>query len=278
MFEKLIALITECSKYDFFAATNKLNDFISRSEHFFKLISQIGTIPESIAHDSTEEKLFAKASDAILSRAFRELGLKSTVLSERGDAADVMAQSRIYDYTLVADAKAFRLSRTAKNQKDFKITALSNWRKDNDYAVLCSPYFQYPQSQSQIFAQAIDNNFCLLSWEHLIFLLAHGIKENKSVNLSTLWNFSESFSHNVVVAEKEKCFIRIFDTHLLSTVGQTQTEFDKTLAVCVRNITQRGQTEITYWEDERNTIAAYTREEAVSELIKCKKIDKKSNK
>ena len=69
-----------------------------------------------------KEKLFSKASDAVLSRAFREIGLKSTVLKERGDSADVLAESLFHGYTLVADAKAFRMSRTAKNQKDFKDT------------------------------------------------------------------------------------------------------------------------------------------------------------
>ncbi|MDR1616821.1 MAG: HindIII family type II restriction endonuclease [Syntrophomonadaceae bacterium] len=275
MFNKLIALIAEYAHDGFFDATKKLNEFISTTDAFLELVSQIGIIPESIAYDSTEEKLFAKASDAVLSRAFRELGLKSTVLSERADAADVMAQSRIFDYTLVADAKAFRMSRTAKNQKDFKVGALSGWRNDNDYAVLCSPYFQYPRSQSQIYAQAIDNNVCLLSWEHFIFLLTHGIKESENINLSSLWNFGEAFSHNVVVAEKKKCFVSEFDTLLLSTAGQPQSEFDKALAVCVKNITQRGKAEKAYWEEERKAIAAYTREQAVSELIKSKKIDEK---
>jgi len=140
MFDKFINLISKCADDSFFIATEKLDEFISTTDNFLDLISQIGTIPECLAHDSTEEKLFSKASDAVLSRAFRELGLKSTVASERADSADVIAQSLIHDYTLVADAKAFRLSRTAKNQKDFKVTALSGWRKDNDFAVLCSPY------------------------------------------------------------------------------------------------------------------------------------------
>jgi hypothetical protein len=275
MFDKFLALIVEYAHDGFFDATKKLNAFISTTDNFLDLVSQIGTIPESIAHDSTEEKLFAKASDAVLSRTFRELGLKSTVMTERADAADVMAQSRIFDYTLVADAKAFRLSRTAKNQKDFKVGALSGWRKDNDYAVLCSPYFQYPRLQSQIYAQAIDNNVCLLSWEHLLFLLTHGIKESETVNLSALWNFGETYSHNVLVAEKKKCFIGDFDTLLLSSIGQTQTEFDKALALYIRNIVLRGKTEKAYWEDERKAIAAYSREKAIAELIKSKKIDEK---
>lgn len=121
MFNKLLTLITKGEHERFFDNVEKINAFVSTTDNFLELLLQIGTIPESIAHDSTGEKLFAKASDAVLSRAFRELGLKSTVLSERGDAADVIAQSHIFGYTLVADAKTFRMSRTAKNQKDFKV-------------------------------------------------------------------------------------------------------------------------------------------------------------
>ena len=275
MFDKFIALIIEVSRDGFFNASEKLNNYISTVDNFIDLLSQIGTIPESIAHDSTEEKLFAKASDAVLSRAFRELGLKSTVLSGRADSADVIAESLMFGYTLVADAKAFRLSRTAKNQKDFKVGALSGWRKDNDYAVLCSPYFQYPRTQSQIYAQALENDVCLLSWEHLIFLLQNNIVENENTDLSALWNFGETFSHNVVVAEKKRCFISDFDDFLLTSVGQSRMEFERALIDCIDNIRDRGNSEKAYWEDERKVINAYSREQAVAELIKTKKIDEK---
>ena len=78
--------------------------------NFLDILTQIGTIPEAIEHDSTAEKLFSKVSDAVLARAFREIGLKATVLRERADSADVLAESPIHGYTLVADAKAFRMS------------------------------------------------------------------------------------------------------------------------------------------------------------------------
>ena len=70
-----------------------------------------GTIPESYKHDTSEEKLYSKYTDCLLSLAFTSLGLKSLVLKERADAADVEAFAK--DYSFVADAKAFRLSRIA---------------------------------------------------------------------------------------------------------------------------------------------------------------------
>ncbi|WP_164177134.1 HindIII family type II restriction endonuclease, partial [Streptococcus pneumoniae] len=69
-------------------------------------------------------------------KAFQLLNLNSKPLEQRGNAGDVIALSKEFNYGLVADAKSFRLSRTAKNQKDFKVKALSEWREDKDYAVL----------------------------------------------------------------------------------------------------------------------------------------------
>src|ERR1039458_10300724 len=83
-----------------------------------------GAIPESYGHDTSEEKLYSKYTDILLAIAFRHLGLTSLVLTERADAADVEVVSPSFSF--VADAKAFRLSRTAKNQKDFKIQAMDN--------------------------------------------------------------------------------------------------------------------------------------------------------
>jgi type II restriction enzyme len=81
-----------------------------------------GNIPESYAHDSSEEKLYSKYTDCLLSEIFKFIGLRSIILKERSDTADVEAFAK--NYSFVADAKSFRLSRTAKNQKDFKIQAM----------------------------------------------------------------------------------------------------------------------------------------------------------
>lgn len=72
-----------------------------------------GSIPESYGHDTSEEKLYSKYTDCLLSLSFKAIGLKSLVIKERADAADVEGFAK--GYSFVADAKAFRLSRTAKN-------------------------------------------------------------------------------------------------------------------------------------------------------------------
>ena len=120
VYNDILEMIQSASDKDFETASKLLEEYIVDDTDFIGTLKQIGTIPETIIHDSTAEKLFSKASDAVLSRAFREVGLKSTVLKGHNNSADVLAESPVHGYTLVADAKAFRLSRTAKNQKDFK--------------------------------------------------------------------------------------------------------------------------------------------------------------
>lgn len=137
-----------------------------------------GNIPESYGHDTSEEKLYSKYTDYLLSLAFSALGLKSIVLKERGDTADVEAFAK--DYSFVADAKAFRLSRTAKNQKDFKIQAMHVWKRGKPYAMVVCPIYQLPASSSQIYQQAITQNVCIFTYSHLSLLLSYSEKESKA--------------------------------------------------------------------------------------------------
>lgn len=129
-----------------------------------------GAVPERYGPDSTQEKLYSKYTDAVVSETFSTMGLNSVVISTRADSADV--QARGAEFSLVADAKVFRLSRTAKNQKDFKIQALDGWRGGLDYAVLVCPIYQMPTRSSQIYYQAIARNVCIMSYSHLAALVA----------------------------------------------------------------------------------------------------------
>lgn len=128
-----------------------------------------GAIPESYGHDSSEEKLYSKYTDAVLAVAFRSIGLKSIVLTERADAADV--EVFLDGFEFVADAKAFRLSRTAKNQKDFKVSAMHGWKKGKPHAMVVCPLYQLPSRSSQIYQQAGSLNVCIFSYSHLATLV-----------------------------------------------------------------------------------------------------------
>lgn len=49
-------------------------------------------VPEHYGHDSSEEKLYSKYTDAIISESLTAIGLQSAVITARADAADVQAR------------------------------------------------------------------------------------------------------------------------------------------------------------------------------------------
>ena len=280
-YEKLKFKINYLCKKDttFEEKTKYIEKYINNISYndFIDIVINIGVIPESVSHDSTEEKFYAKVSDIILSKVFSELGLKSQVLAERGDSADVYAESFYHNYSLVGDAKIFRLSRTAKNQKDFKVSGLNSWRRDNNYAVLCSPWYQYPTRSSQIYKEALDLNVSLFSWEYLVFMLRNKITESESVNLADIWNYSNMLSDTTINArskdrfiEKQNRFIENYNyehsiTYTLSDIFGIQEE----------KLINRADAEKQYWLSIIAKIKGYSREQAIEELLKEKKIDRK---
>ena len=136
----------------------KLEKFVNKfkKKELIENILDCGVLPEVFSHDSSEEKMWAKYSDVMLARCLTLLGLKAEVLGARGNSADVLAKAK--EYTIVADAKTFRLSRTAKNQKDFKVQAMDGWKRGKPYAMVVCPIYQLPTQSSQIYEQASTRN------------------------------------------------------------------------------------------------------------------------
>lgn len=276
-FTELKIELNNCDGLSFVAATQKLQGIIFNlpKSDIIELITEIGTIPEDIGHDSTEEKLYTKVSDILLAKTLIELNLEATVLTQRADCADVIAQSHYHTYSLVGDAKAFRLSRTAKNAKDYKVNSMDKWRGDSDYSVLVCPYFQYPKSTSQIYKEALDGNVALFSWEYLYILLKQGVKESPSVNLSKFWNQSDIISKTTTIANSKANFLGSQNSNLAEILGISTDTFYRYFSQVKDILVQRGYTEIQYYENEIGRVKKLNREEAISELLKSMKLDSK---
>ncbi|MDD5129727.1 MAG: HindIII family type II restriction endonuclease [Candidatus Omnitrophica bacterium] len=231
-------------------------------------LDNAGIIPECFDHDSTEEKLFAKYCDSLLARGLREIGLNAYTIPERSDAADV--QGKGSNYTIVGDAKAFRLSRTAKNQKDFKVEALDKWRNGSDFAVLVSPLYQYPNTNSQIYSQAIRYNVTLLSYTHLAFLIRN--RNNiKNGSLRGLWEIGKKLS----IGKSAKSYWGLIDAKMLEITGKDKKDWDSAIETEYKCLVQRAKDEIKYWEDEKAKILKLSHDAAIQELIKARKITEK---
>lgn len=226
---------------------------------------ECGVIPEAFEHDSSEEKLWAKYCDILLAIAFQTFGLRADVIRLRGNSADVLATSE--DYTIVGDAKAFRLSRTAKNQKDFKVKALNDWRRENTYACLVGPLTQFPNTRSQIYDQAVEMNVTLISYTHLRFLINNKVK----CSLEELWKaggqLTRTGSANEYWAAIDNVFASLCGVDLgeLEAIKQLEIEKQKEL----------GNEGVEYWQQKIEDYKKLSKAEAVNRLIKAEKIEAK---
>lgn len=281
-FIELRTLIREESKnagtsFDDSGTIIQKNIFALDKNRLKSLLYEIGTIPEDIVHDSSEEKLFAKAADIVLAKTFHELGINASINKERANCADVLGKSNLHRYTLVGDAKAFRLSRTAKNQKDFKVKSMDDWRGENDFSVLVCPYYQYPKNNSQIYGQALDGNVCLLSWEHLALFLEENICESKTVNLSKIWNISSNIGKTVTIKDKNKNLnFHVRGNELIcKDLNIPIDKLAKLLAACRKGIISRGEAEIDFWRTRILEIKKYSKEQAIGELLTALKLNEK---
>ncbi len=231
-----------------------------------------GNIPESYGHDTSEEKLYSKYTDSLLALAYRAIGLKSIVLEERADVADVEAYAK--KYAFVADAKAFRLSRTAKNQKDFKVQAMDRWKHGKQYAMVVCPIYQLPSRTSQIYQQAITRNVCVFTYSHLALLVEYAQQEGNSKAEKLLhevfkvipaMNLSKSavdywIGVNRLILNHSKIISRIWQSEKLAAVESIEIAKKEALK---------------YLASKREKIMKMTHEEAIKELIKANKIENK---
>ena len=231
-----------------------------------------GAIPEEIDHDSSEEKLYSKYTDIVLDRAFNLIGLDSSVISARADVADV--DVNFDKYSFVADAKAFRLSRTAKNQKDFKVSSMNKWKYEKDYALLVCPSYQVPSKKSQIYYDATNLSVLIISYEHFAMILnlsfRKGIEDSKEL-LRKLLSSIESAS----TSDKANSY--------WSLVNQTILSYDKVMLDLMKEenvmikeaINLNRDLDLKYLETLKNKLFKLSKEELVDEIINLKKFGTK---
>jgi type II restriction enzyme len=229
-----------------------------------------GAIPERYGHDSSEEKLYSKYTDALLAATLRHLGLTASVLTERADAADVEAVGK--DFALVADAKVFRLSRTAKNQKDFKIEAMHGWKRGKPHAIVVCPIYQLPTRTSQIYQQSIARNVCIFSYAHmavLVRLADEAGKGSAEALLLKVLKCAEELNPTKDSVAYWTCINRTMLNHHKKVPELWGIEKLATL----ESIVAAKEEALTFLAREREEIMRMTREEAIKFLIADRNID-----
>ena len=229
-----------------------------------------GAMPEQYGHDSSEEKLYSKYTDAVICESLSAIGLRSAVITARADAADVQARGR--NYSLVADAKAFRLSRTAKNQKDFKVQAMDGWRQGLDFAAIVCPIYQLPSRTSQIYQQAIAGNVCILSYTHLGALVVFAMRRRASAAEKSLHEVLKSVS----LLHPSKSATDYWAGLNRSLLTSLENDSDLWTAEKTASLEALGVVKdesLRYLRSERNRLLGLSHQEALDELIRLAGLD-----
>ena len=228
-----------------------------------------GSIPEHFGHDTSEEKLYSKYTDVLLAAVFSYIGLTSLVILERADAADVEAVGK--NYSLVADAKAFRLSRTAKNQKDFKVDAMHGWKRGKLHALVVCPIYQLPARTSQIYQQAIARKVCIFTYSHLAVLVSFcGQSDGRSAQdlLLAVLGCAESLNPTKSSVAYWAC------------INHAMLDFDSAIAqlwgiekiATLKAVSLLKDEALTFLAKQREAIMKMSREDAITHLIRDKNI------
>lgn len=231
-----------------------------------------GNIPESYGHDTSEEKQYSKYTDSLLSFAYKSMGLKSLVIAGRADVADVEGFGT--DFSFVADAKAFRLSRSAKNQKDFKVQAMDRWKHGKKYAMVVSPIYQLPTKNSQIYEQAITRNVCVFTYSHLSLLVRYANEISKEKSESLLFDIFKT----IPALNPSKSAVDYWFAINKTILGHSKSIFelwqDEKIAA-TESIEIAKIEALKYLASEREKIMRMSHDEALKELVKASKIESK---
>ena len=229
-----------------------------------------GAIPESYGHDSSEEKLYSKYTDCLLAETFRSIGFESLVLRERSDVADVEVFAETYSF--VADAKSFRLSRTAKNQKDFKVQAMDGWKRGKPFAMVVCPIYQLPAKSSQIYEQASSRNVCIFTYSHLALIVAFSIIEGSARAAELIQEVFKVISALNPSKAAYSYWLPLNKTILgYSSVLNDLWQAEKQAAV--ESIALAKEEGLIYLMSHRERIMQLSREEAIASLLTVYKIE-----
>lgn len=192
-------------------------------------------------------------------------------MTERADSADVEAVG--LDYSFVADAKVFRLSRTAKNQKDFKIQAMDGWKRGKPFAMVICPIYQLPSRQSQIYEQASSRNVCIFSYSHLAVLAQLVPIDGNCAVIELLHNLLKTVEA-LTPSKDSTDYWQALNRTLLNHGNHVSNIWRLEKMATIEAIKVSKDIALTYYATERENIMRLTHDEALNKILEMSKIDK----
>lgn len=90
-----------------------------------------------------------------------------------------------------------------------------------------------------------------------------------------IWNFSHTYSKEVLMIDRKKCFIPRFNDYFMDVMDCNINKFNILLSNQKVIIKRRALVEKKYLQDEIKVIKNYSKEKAIMELIKSRKINER---
>ncbi len=232
-----------------------------------------GVIPEMYAHDSSEEKVYAKYCDIVVSEAFRAIGFQSDVSNVRSNAADLYVDGA--GYSAICDVKSFRLSRTALNPKDYKIEAVDRWRRNQeaDHAFLVAPHTQFPSGISRLYDEAIRYNVTLLPFAHVEFLVRTANSAGQRPDLRLIWQVAKAIEDPAEV--RGPSYWKAVDAAVVRASGGSESALEESKHRYEDEFRNQARLQVKYWEDRLQEIRNMPREQLVESLVRAEGIESK---
>lgn len=231
-----------------------------------------GAIPERYGHDTSEEKLYSKYTDVVIHEAFSAIGFKSVILKTRSDVADVECVA--HDFSFVADAKAFRLSRTAKNQKDFKVQAMDGWKHGKHYAMVVCPVYQLPSRQSQIYQQAAHRAVCVCTYSHLSVIVRFAELTSRKKAIELLKNIFLTVD-SMNPSKDAVAYWQAINRAMLNFNGRIKNLWKDEKIASLESVSISRKEALEFFAAERERVMRMSKDQAIAEIIRSRKIDGK---
>lgn len=207
-------------------------------QRFEKLIMVSGWIPDLYGNDSTEETLYSKMIEVLVSEWAIRLGCESECIKTKSDHEDIKIS--IAESIIVCDAKSFRLSRSQKapNPKDMvKPDAFKEWSARHEKAI--GGLVTYPSTHDWKRGSVVyrdcsnkENPIVLLSYKHMALLL-HYKGKYQVESLLKLWDYKTLFPNPLANNRKNRSeYWKVIDTCLQEILSITEEEMKSYMSEC----------------------------------------------
>ena len=103
------------------------------------------------------------------------------------------------------------------------------------------------------------------------------IVENDSLSLEQIWNAPKRIERDskIAYADRQNCLFPYINKFVCDRISKKIHDFEELLQSCKIAIAKRGNCEIQHIDAEINIIKGFSREKAVSELIKSRKLEER---